>query len=216
MAGRLRRRGRGGHLDPVDPELPIWLQSQVDGVDGRLAPLGWHSLTPASDVPLFDRLAGPAFMRSGEMPERTQVYQDSGPMRIGCRRAPGVSCGLFLVVGSDSVGWFTGDRLGDDAFLQPGEPMQLVPGSTLENGRLQPTVIGGMHGTATARVVITLEDGSEREATVDRGRIARGATVFWGLFEDQPVRATAYDAAGEVVEDHPLTSCDDPIDCQTR
>ncbi len=119
---------------PVDPELPIWLQSQVDGVDGRLAPLGWHSLTPASDVPLFDRLAGPAFMRSGEMPERTQAYQDSGPMRIGCRRAPGVSCGLFLVVGSDSVGWFTGDRLGDDAFLQPVSRCSSSPAAPSRTG----------------------------------------------------------------------------------
>jgi hypothetical protein len=94
--------------------------------------------------------------------------------------------------------------------------MELIPGGTLENHRLQPTVIGGMAGTRATRVVLTLKDDTTTEATVDRGHVAPGATVFWGVFDAQPIRATAYDTRGHVVEDHRLTPCDDPVDCMTR
>lgn len=85
-----------------------------------------------------------------------------------------------------------------------------------QNHRFQPTVVGGMHGTRTTRVVLTLRDGSTTNATLDTGRISRGDSVFWALLDSPPVKATAYDRHGHVVEDHRLTPCDDPVDCSTR
>ena len=29
-------------------------------------------------------------------------------------------------------------------------------------------------------------------------------------------RSIAYDAAGEVIEDHPLSQCDTPVECEVR
>jgi len=200
---------------PVDPQGTWSIAHEVDGFTGRLAPLGWHSLWPLSEGLVASTVETPQFMHRPP-PDRTDVYQDSGPMYVGCRRVSDARCGLFFVVGNRDVGWFTGVRLGDQNFLVPGKPMELIPGGTLENNRLQPTVVGGMHGTSTTRVVLTLRDGTTARAVVDAGRVSRGDTIFWALVESQPIRATAYDGDGHVVEDHRLTACDDPVDCSTR
>ena len=147
---------------PVDPQAAPNLARHVDGFTGRLAPLGWHSMTSLSDGPIASTIETPQFMHTNP-PDNTDVYQDSGPMHIGCRRLSDTPCGLFYVLGNRDIGWQTGYRLGDEDFLQPGAPMQLIPGGTLENHRFQPTVVGGMHGTRTTRVVLTLRDGSTGE-----------------------------------------------------
>ena len=216
VPGSFAVRGEVLMPTPIDPDNPAWGASQVDGFVGRLAPLGWHAMLDLQDGIAYTPADYPAYLREPP-PEDTQVIQDIGPMHLGCRPMPGARCGLFHVLTDKNGHWYTGDRLGDENFLKPGQPMQLRPGSTLENHRLQPTVVGGMAGTRTTRVVITLNTGRITDATVDRGHIAPGATVFWGLFDDaHPVRATAYDADGRMVEDHRLTPCDDPVDCQTR
>lgn len=199
---------------PVDPKAAPNVARQVDGFTGRLAPVGWHSMTSLLDGPIASTVPTPPFMHTVP-PDDTDVVQDSGPMHLGCRPVAG-DCGLFFVLGNRRIGWQTGNRLGDDNFLKPGRPMQLIPGGTLENHRFQPTVVGGMQGTTTTRVVLTLRDGTTANATVDSGRISRGDTIFWALLESPPTRATAYDHQGNVVEDHGLTPCDDPVDCSTR
>lgn len=200
---------------PLDPNAPTNIARQVDGFTGRLAPLGWHAMTPLSEGNISSTVEVPEFMRQMP-PANTDVYQDSGPMRIGCRPVTGARCGLFFVLGSRHTGWQTGWRLGDENFLKPAAPMELIPGGTLEAHRLEPTVVGGMHGTTTTRVELTLRDGSTADATVDSGRISRGDTVFWARLDSAPVKATAYDKHGRVVEDHELTPCDDPVDCSSR
>jgi hypothetical protein len=200
---------------PIDPTAAANVARQVDGFTGRLAPLGWHAMTPLSDGNIASTVRTPQFMHQMP-PENTDVYQDSGPMHLGCRPLPGVRCGLFYVIGNLDIGWQTGDRLGDDSFLKPGAPMELIPGGTLEDRRPEPTVVGGMHGTAATRVELTLRDGNTANATVDSGRISHGDTIFWARLDSAPVKATAYDAHGRVVEEHQLTACDDPVDCSTR
>ncbi len=200
---------------PIDPKAPANIARQVEGFTGRLAPLGWHAMTPLSDGPISSTVVTPQFMHQAP-PATSDVYQDSGPMHLGCRRVTGARCGLFYVLGSRTGGWQTGNRLGDEDFLRPGAPMELILGGTLEDHRFEPTIVGGMHGTTTTRVQLTLRDGSTADATVDSGRIARGATVFWARLDSPAVRATAYDTSGQVVEDHDLTACDDPVDCNTR
>jgi hypothetical protein len=200
---------------PIDPEGTWSLAHRVDAFTGRLAPLGWHSMSWLTDGLVPSTVARPAFMHAPP-PEHTDVYQDSGPMRVGCRPVSDARCGLFYVLGNRDIGWFTGYRLGDADFLRTGRPMELIPGGTLENNRFQPTVVGGMHGTTTTQVVLTLKDGTTANATVDSGKISTGDTIFWAVVDSPPVRATASDGAGRVVEDHELTPCDDPVDCSTR
>jgi hypothetical protein len=172
-------------------------------------------MSPLIDGPIASTVQTPEFMH--QMPPMdTDVYQDSGPMHLGCRPVSDARCGLFYVLGNATMGWQTGNRLGDEDFLKPGAPMQLIPGGTLEDQRLEPTVVGGLHGTTTTRVELTLRDGSTADATVDSGRISRGDTLFWARLDSAPVKATAYDKDGRVVEDHELTPCDDPVDCSTR
>ena len=204
---------------PPDPAANVFIASKVQRFAGRVAPLGWHGMWDLNDGPLSTTAELPDFMRKDSpppLPDHTQVWEDTGPLWIACLPRPDGPCVTETLFGNRSTGWYNGDRVGDDNFLRPGTPIEVRPSRTLENHRNQSTLIGGMHGTTTTRVVLTLQDGSTTEATIDRGRIAKGATLFWALTGSQTVRVTAYDATGNLVEDHPLSSCDDPVDCQTR
>jgi hypothetical protein len=189
---------------------------------GRIAPLGWRGLQDFHGPPVGTTRRYPAFFNLRVLPDDENVWADQGPLHLGCHRISASACNLLLLVGNRRIGWFSimhdpaRLHLGDQRFLKPGAPMQVFPGSTFSGDRVRPVVIGGFHGTAAERVELTLKDGTTTEATVDVGRIAPGSTLFWALTDSPVVRATAYDNAGAVVEDHELTPCYSPVDCQIR
>jgi hypothetical protein len=197
---------------PIDPDHVQNLAYEVSGFTGRLAPLGWHGL---SSFPVYSTVRYPDFMLR-PAPEDTQLYVDVGPLRIGCLQRSAPHCDLVLVVGERHSGWLSFETLGTDEFLTPGSEMELFPGGTFDGRVHRPTVIGGFRGTRATEVELTLKDGTRVPATVDSGRVSPGDTIFWARTESPPVRATAYDAAGALVEDHKVTPCDDPVDCLSR
>lgn len=197
---------------PIDPEHVQNLGFEVSGFTGRLAPLGWHGL---SEFPMYSTVRYPDFMLR-PAPEGTQMYADMGPMRIGCLQRSEPHCDLVLVVGERRTGWFSFATVGTDEFLTPGSQMELFPGGSFDGRVHRPTVIGGFRGTRATDVELTLEDGSRVSATVDSGLVSPGDTIFWARTQSPPVRATAYDAAGRLVDDHERTPCDDPLDCLSR
>ncbi len=48
------------------------------------------------------------------------------------------------------------------------------------------------------------------------GTVSSGDTIMWADVRGELARVTAYDAAGEVVENHELKPCSDPVDCEVR
>jgi hypothetical protein len=204
---------------PVDPRAEVAFRLSAPA--GRIAPLGWHGYEDFRGIPFRTTQRYPAFLTS-PVPDDADVWADAGPLHLGCHRTSATTCNLLQLVRSQHAGWFSIMRdpawmhLGDQQFLKPGAPMQVFPGSTFAGNRVRPTVIGGVHGTTTERVELALRDGTIAEATVDSGRIAPGSTLFWSLTDSPVVRATAYDRAGTVVEDHKLTACYSRVDCQIR
>ncbi len=95
-----------------------------------------------------------------------------------------------------------------------GEPMQL---HTLENystGTPTTVWIGVAHAGA-ARVVYVLEDGTQVEGQIAEG-VDRHDTVFFADVSGPLDRVLAYDAAGELLEEHEILPCSGAADCEIR
>ncbi|MGH3333182.1 MAG: hypothetical protein ACRDPJ_17935 [Nocardioidaceae bacterium] len=58
--------------------------------------------------------------------------------------------------------------------------------------------------------------GEAMEANVSSGGIAPGDTVWWADVPTPLAKVVAYDAGGDVVDEHPIKPCDDPVDCEVR
>jgi hypothetical protein len=54
------------------------------------------------------------------------------------------------------------------------------------------------------------------DAEVLAGTLVPGATMFWADVPGELTHVTAYDADGEVVDDHAITSCRGGVDCEVR
>jgi hypothetical protein len=53
------------------------------------------------------------------------------------------------------------------------------------------------------------------EGAVHSGRVD-GASMMSARVPGELAKVVAYDADGEVIEDHPLAPCDDPVECEVR
>ena len=87
---------------------------------------------------------------------------------------------------------------------------------TYTDGSHRQSVIGGFDGTSATRVELRLVDGSTVAATVDSGGVSAGDTLFWTEVTEGVARVTAFDDSGDVVADHRIRDCDDPVDCEVR
>lgn len=133
----------------------------------------------------------------------------------GGEALPGEACypALVSTVGGRSyLEW----AMGSEDFLEPGKEMELFTSENYSSGAPSTLWIGGLHGTETTRVVYELADGSTIEASVLRGDFVPGDTMFWADVPGDLTRVTAYDAAGEVVDDHTITTCSGAVDCEVR
>lgn len=106
--------------------------------------------------------------------------------------------------------------MGSDDFLQPGKEMELFTSEDYSSGSPSTVWIGGLDGTDVARVVLDLADGSRRDAEVMAGTFVPGDTMIWADVPGDLTHETAYDAAGDVVDDHAITSCSGGVDCEVR
>jgi hypothetical protein len=76
--------------------------------------------------------------------------------------------------------------------------------------------IAGMDGTDVARVDFISSDGTVTQGTVLPGTLVEGDTMLFANVPGELASVIAYDADGEVVENHRLRDCDDPVDCEVR
>lgn len=113
-------------------------------------------------------------------------------------------------------GWNYDWGMGTERFLEPGAPMEVFTTDAVVDGNDGTLAIAGLDGTEVARAVFVGSDGSQVEGTVLAGTLVPGESMFFGEVAGPLERVIAYDAAGEVIEDHPLRDCDDPVDCEVR
>jgi hypothetical protein len=106
--------------------------------------------------------------------------------------------------------------MGTDDFLQPGTGLELFQTDTYTSGSPGTVWIGGTDGTDVATVDLVTTDGETVAATVAPGTLVPGETMFWGVVEGELAKAVTRDAAGNVLEDHEVKPCSDPVDCEVR
>ena len=146
------------------------------------------------------------------------VGVDQGSPAIGCASNPEWStlgCGVSYLFRT-GAGWERAWGMGTDSFLDPGHGMQLFSDPQYEQGRPATLWIGGRDGTDIASVDFVLADHTRVPATISSGTISPGDTLFWALVPGELTDVVARDADGNVVEDHQVKSCSDPVDCEVR
>jgi hypothetical protein len=178
---------------------------------GDPRPLGFHAYAGGAlmnpDLPEF---------LQGNPPKGSQVLGDQGEAYLGCVRWEAETC-TPSVLGRDGGGHFHLDYgLGTDKFLTDGSEMEVFTGSDYSQKVYRATLLGGLAGTEATRVEIISVDGQVVGASLDRGQLRAGDTLFWATLPEEAARVVAYDDNGDVVADHKVRSCGDPVDCEVR
>jgi hypothetical protein len=105
---------------------------------------------------------------------------------------------------------------GTEDFLRPGAGMELFVDDDFADRTWSQSLIGGFHGSTTARVLVEMTDGSQAEAQVDVGAMSPGNTLFWAKLAKPVALVRAYDGDGKLLAEHRLRECEDPVDCEVR
>lgn len=152
----------------------------------------------------------------------TGIGVDLGPRYVGCvttegsgELPAGETCYPAMVTRQGDR-WSYEWGMGTERFLEPGAPMEVFTTDAVVDGNAGTLAIAGLDGTGVARAVFVGTDGTQVEGTVLAGTLVPGESMFFGEVPGPLARVIAYDAAGTVIEDHPLRECKDPVDCEVR
>jgi hypothetical protein len=150
------------------------------------------------------------------------IIVDAGPQGLACMTSPPDwggdptdGCYPALVSGADgdlSYDW----GMGTDDFLKEGKDLELFSTPTYVAGTAQTVWIGGTYGTDVASVDLVTTDGTTVSATVASGTLVPDNTMFWGTVDGELAQAVTRDAEGNVLEQHELKPCADPVSCEVR
>lgn len=198
--------------DRAEPGLGTSLPPGVRLGDARV-PLGQHgSVGPGY---LMTSTEPKAFQENA--PAGSQVVVDPGELWLGClTRRDVAACEPAVMVRDTAGGWRFLHGFGTERFLQPGAPMELFLDDDFGGRTWHQSLLGGLAGTSIDRVVVTLVDGDQVEATVDAGRTRAGATLFWARLPGAAAEVTAYAEDGRLVALKAVRPCKDPVDCEVR
>lgn len=142
------------------------------------------------------------------------ILVDGGPAYLGCVGSSG-DCHPALLTRTPA-GWGYEWGMGTDDFLRPGSDMEVFLSDDYSAGAPGQLVLAGLPGTEVARVDLVTTDGTTVPGHVESGSLVPGASMMWGTVVGELAAVVAYDAAGEVIEDHRLKPCSDPVDCEVR
>jgi hypothetical protein len=153
----------------------------------------------------------------------TGVYVETGPGYLGCvlpreeqRGEYGDGCHPAVLTRLADGSWSLEYGLGTDDFLEEGAPMEVFDTMTYVTGELTTNAIAGIDGTEVARAEFVATDGTVVEGTVAAGTLVPGESMFYAEVPGELARVVAYDAAGDVIENHRLRECDTPVECEVR
>jgi hypothetical protein len=136
-----------------------------------------------------------------------------GPEDAGS--APDGTCSPAVVAEID------GDRyyqwgMGTDDFLEPGADMEVFTEDDYSRGTPGTIAIAGIDGTDVASADFYNTAGEKVGGVVEAGSFVPDDSIFFANVPGELARVVAYDADGEVIEDHPLKACDGGVDCEVR
>lgn len=182
-------------------------------ITGTPIPLGYHAMVGPGY--LMSTQKDTAYQRNA--PKGSQVVVDAGPVWLGCTTTKKLPACSPVVLAQDTAGRFRFlNGFGADDFLRPGADMELFVDDDLSGRTWAQTLLGGFHSADTTRVLVETTDGSQTEAELDVDSLSPGNTLFWAKLTEPVARVRAYDADGELIAEHRLRACKDPVDCEVR
>ena len=151
------------------------------------------------------------------------IYVDAGERYLACTlpreewdAGPDAPCFPAIVTEHSDGGYVYEYGLGTDEFLTPDAPMEVFTEESYVSGELATLAVAGIDGTDVARAEFVSVDGTRVEGEVEAGTLVAGESLFFAEVPGELARVIVYDAAGELVEDHPLQDCDTPVECEVR
>jgi hypothetical protein len=105
--------------------------------------------------------------------------------------------------------------MGTDDFLKPGSDMEVFLTDDYSTGSAGTLAFAGLPGTDVARAEFVTTTGQVVEGRVYSG-LVEGGSMMSARVPGELAKVIAYDASGEVIEDHPLKECDNDIECEVR
>jgi hypothetical protein len=176
-------------------------------------PLGGSTYAGVADYPTS---AFPAWLSAGAGPA-SGVLVESGAAHLACvaerRNFPTCSPALLADV-RGTLYYESGMAFAD--FTRPGSGMGVFTFDDYSSGVAGQLVIAGLHGTDVASVEMVTTTGGTVGGHVESGTVVAGQTVLWGRVHGTVDRVIAYDAAGDVIEDHRVRACDESPRCEVR
>lgn len=219
---------------PEESDLPIGHPERDSSLVGTPVDLPGHAY---GGVTIYPRSAFPAWLHEGIADYEETVLGDDqghpvgstdigilvdqGVAELGCttwhasERHDNADCAPSLLTE------LAGDRylewgMGTDSFLRPGSRMEVFLSDDFSTGRPSTLAIAGLDGTRVVRVDFVTTDGARVEGTVQSGTITEGDSLFYANVPGALVAVVAYDARGDVIEDHEIRPCASPVDCEVR
>jgi hypothetical protein len=145
----------------------------------------------------------------------TGVLVDVGDAELACVSWQGNTCGPALLTRTADGELHYDWGMGTDDFLKPGSDMEVFVSDDYSTGSAGTLVFAGLPGTDVARVDFVTTTGEVVAGQVTT-TLVEGGSMMSARVPGEVAKVVAYDAAGEVIEDHPLRACDDPVDCEVR
>ena len=142
------------------------------------------------------------------------ILVDDGASYLGCIGSA-AHCGPALLT-RDGDDWVYEWGMGTDDFLRPGSGMEVFLDEDYSTGGPGQLVMAGLPGTDVARVDLVTTDGTTVTGHVESGTVVPGDTMMWGTVVGELAAVVAYDAGGDVIEDHRLEACSGGVDCEVR
>lgn len=142
------------------------------------------------------------------------IKVESGSAELACVSFEGGECAPAVVRRSGGELFYEWG-FGTDEFLKPGTGMEVFAGIGQEATDAPAIAVAGMPGTEVARVEFVNTLGEVTDGAVTHS-LVDGASIMWANVPGAVQRVIAYDADGEVVDDHELRKCSGGSDCEVR
>ena len=141
------------------------------------------------------------------------IAVENGTLELACVSFQGADCEPAVIRaahGRIHYEW----GFGTERFLAPSSGMEVFGGNAAPEDA-PALAVAGLPDDSVTRVEFINTAGKSFSGTVDH-TMAPGSSILWAKVSGALARVVAYDAEGDVVEDHTLRSCSGGVDCEVR
>lgn len=215
-------------LPAPDATSDYWMGDDVGEGEGRQRVVGHPVPLDAKTyqgVTMFPAHAWPAWLYQGVRDdEQAQgivgstdngILVEVGDAVLACASWKHNPCGPALMTRTSDGKLHYTWGMGSERFLKPGSDMEVFLTEDYSTGSAGALAFAGLPGTDVARVEFVTTTGEVVQGRLDTG-LVEGASMMSARVPGELARVVAYDASGDVIENHPLKPCDNDVDCEVR